>query len=100
MTWGEEGGRVEEKEYGESDEEKDVKCVHYEPWEQQPAGPPPQGEHQEDVGQDGELEGGVHQGVQGRPGARRDPVHVIQDKVTNIIDLDKVGQEQTFIQRA
>ena len=98
MTGGEQGGRVEEQEHGESDEEEDVKEINNEPGEQQPAGPPPQGEHQEDVGQDGELEGCVHQGVQGRPGARRDPVHVIQDKVTNIIDLDKVRQEQTFVQ--
>lgn len=51
--------------------------------------------HQQDVGQDGELKGGVHQGVQGRPGAGGDPIHVVQDEVTDIIDLDQVGQEQT-----
>ena len=89
---------MEEQEHRERDEEKDVKEIDNQPGKQQPAGPPPEGEHQEDVGQDGELEGGVHQGVQGRPGARRDPIHVIQDKVTNIIDLEKVGQEQTWVQ--
>ena len=98
MTGGEEGRRVEKQKHRENQEEEDVKCVDNQPREQQPAGPPPQGEHQEGVGQDGELEGGVHQRVQGRPGARRDPVHVIQDKVANIIDLDKVGKEQTCVQ--
>ena len=53
--------------------------------------------HQENVGQYRVLKGGVHQSVQGRQGTGGDFVHVIQDKVTNIIDLGQVGQEQTWI---
>ena len=51
--------------------------------------------HQEDVGEYGVLKGGVHQGFQGRQGTGGDFVHVIQDKVTNIINLGQIDQEQT-----
>ena len=45
---------------------------------------------QEHVGEDGVLEAGVHQGVEGREAAGGDAVQVVQEEVPHILDPGQV----------